>query len=301
MKRLIYNLGMMGAAGIIMIAANSAFGAGTMPNVMSDAGGAAVFPLIGMPSPDNASVLADNPTVPGMFIGNYIAAGVNGIGCRIRTDVIPSQCLLYFYNSANDREWSYSITVLSSDPTQWVTVTVPFEFEAGWVLWDSGATKAKFVEDLQAVDQIGVRVVRRGTEAQVTDVQDFMLLGGSSFALGSALYNFMLLNSLADSNGDDDRDGLSNWGEFLAMSDPNDENSGFLVRIERAPGVDGVILKWDHREGRRFAIWRASSLTSGFSRITPDGGEKLSTYPENVERVDEDGVQNYYYKVEILE
>ena len=302
MKRITDNLGLKGATAVLVVAVSAAFGAGTVPNIMSEAGGTAAFPkLTGVPSPDQAAVLADNPAMPGIFTGNYIAAGVLGVGVRIRTDVLPSECTLYFYSRVNDREWDYPINSLSSDSNEWVTVIVPFNLQAGWVMWDSGATEEKFIADLQSVDQIGVRVMRRGTTAQTTDVTDFMLLGGSSFASGSALYTFMFDNALNDSGADNDHDGLSNWGEFLAMSDPNDDNSGFVLRIEREPDTNGVILKWSHVPGRRFAIWRSSSLASGFTRITPMGAERVSTDPQNMERVDEDGVQNYYYKIEILE
>jgi len=290
-------VGMLVAGSVLVKAAAVA------PNVMSDGAVGVTFPTqSGLQLPDEAAVLADSPTAPGIFVGNYVAAGVKGVGLRIRADTVPSECALYFYNQVNNREWQYPLrNLLSTNATEWKTITVPFELDAGWYLWDSGATAEKFAADLQAVTTIGIRFMRKGGATQGYEVADFMLLAGSSFTKGSNLYDFMLVNALIDSNGDDDRDGLSNWGEFLVGSDPLDQSSGFLLNIERSK-IDGKVqLKWKHCEGCKFAIWRADSSGGGFKRLTPLGAEKMSTMPENCEQVEEDGTTSYFYKVEILE
>lgn len=280
--------------------AGAALGAEATPNVMADAASLTFAKQTGVPSPDEGAIIPNAVNVPGVFTGDYLATGVKGVALRIKTEgILPSSCIFYFYNRAHDREWQFPIRTLEPNSTEWQTVTVPFDFAAGWTLWDVGATPERFAEDLQAVDNIGVRLLRSGTAMQTYSLSDFMLLGGASLATANSLYDFMLAHGLKDSRKDDDKDGLNNWGEFLANSDPRDPNSAFALRIERTQTGEGVKLKWTHIPHRKFAIWRSSDLKN-FERITPYGAEKLSAEPENVERVDEPAAKQYFYKVEIM-
>lgn len=290
------------AAGILLMGVIFAMGATTSNLILDNTFELNFKAQTGMASPEKRSVLVTNPIPPAIFIGNYSAAGVNGIGFRIRVDVLPSECNLFISNRVNNSEWRFPLlNRLSADPTEWVTITVPFEYGTGWSWWNSGGTAAMFSNDLQVVEAIGIRVLRAGVAVQNYQIKDCMLFGGAKYATGCELYNFMLAKNLRDGSADNDKDGLSNWGEFLTGSDPLDRSSAFLLKIESSQ-VDGkVSVKWSHMPGRKFAIWRGNTSGGGFERLTPIGAEKASTEPENVEEVNEDDGQNYFYKIEVLE
>ena len=78
-----------------------ALGSGAVPNVMGNSG-TATFAVSGF-SYGEGVVAGDDSPLPGMFSGDYVAAGVQGIGFRVQTSgTAPSSCVLYLYNKANE-------------------------------------------------------------------------------------------------------------------------------------------------------------------------------------------------------
>lgn len=234
------------------------------------------------------------------FTGDYTGAGIRGVVFRCRASGVPSRCSLYFYSRVSNREWSHPFTsVVASNLNEWVTVSVPFETGAGWYLWSLGATPVMFADDLRSVDSIGVRVLRSGTGVQVVEVGSLMLTrGGGVESGGVPFYDFMVGNRLKDSGADDDHDGLSNWGEYLAGTDPTNSSSGFVLEIRRGQGVQGAFLEWPHIPGRRFVVWGCTGLSEGFRRLTPEGSEIESVEGGN-RFVTGSGAAGFY-RVEIL-
>jgi len=86
-----------------------------------------------------------------------------------------------------------------------------------------------------------------------------------------------------NANDDDDNDGLSNYGEFVAYTDPTNSASKFViglapievVPVEKpklmalslsaaAASVPGFKLRWQSVEGRTYAVYATSSLSEGW-------------------------------------
>jgi hypothetical protein len=63
---------------------------------------------------------------------------------------------------------------------------------------------------------------------------------------------------------DPDRDGVTNWGEFVAGTDPSDFRSQFRLFV---PGLDrgsaGMTIQWPSAADRRYVIEKASVLAPG--------------------------------------
>jgi hypothetical protein len=273
------------------------FGAGAVPDLMSGQSSVS-FAAQGLPFPEKQALQPNDAILPGMFIGDYTAAAIKGVGCVVQSvETPPSFCVLYFYSAVNNREWRHTVA-LDGAPAS-VVVTAPFEFDQ-WTLWDSGATPEMFAADLQTVDRIGVRFLRNGTGAQTYKGDKFMLLAGSSFDLARSLYEFMLAKGLLDANADNDSDGLSNWGEFVAGTDPTEANSTVALRIELVDTPKGVALKWTNNPECKYAVWRGT-VPGEFERVTPEG-EWLESGDSEIQvpaPAPEPGAGPYFYKVEI--
>lgn len=224
----------------------------------------------GLPAPEYQSVAPDGlgQTV---FVGNYKGAGVKAVGFRVMTSgKIPSSCVLYFTGTSG-RQWTYPVQNLSADPTAWTTVVAPLKYGDGWKMMDAGATPALFDADIQSVAGIGVRFLRSGVQTTSFKISGFALLGGSSVAVATELYNFMVANTINDLSGDADGDGLSNWGEFLAGTSVRDAASAFVLEIKLDPAPNGMSLRWNNSKRAKFAVWQSSSLGGTFTRATPSG------------------------------
>jgi hypothetical protein len=68
-------------------------------------------------------------------------------------------------------------------------------------------------------------------------------------------------------NDDPDGDGLTNWGEFVAGTDPTLANSSFRF-VDLRPDLDGSLwLLWSSVAGKTYSIQRAESLGSNFNLL----------------------------------
>lgn len=86
----------------------------------------------------------------------------------------------------------------------------------------------------------------------------------------------------SESTADPDGDGLSNYNEYLADSDPNDSTSGFSIEV--AGDDTSLSVTFDSSENRYYSLWRSADLTEdswvkmdGLSNILGTGGEYIFT------------------------
>lgn len=63
-----------------------------------------------------------------------------------------------------------------------------------------------------------------------------------------------------DPNGDDDGDGLSNWAEYRAGTDPTDPNSVFKFVHYFPHPAGGFQVEWSSAEGRFYRLERSTTL-----------------------------------------
>jgi M6 family metalloprotease-like protein len=98
---------------------------------------------------------------------------------------------------------------------------------------------------------------------------------------------------------DDDHDGVPNWEEALAGTDPKDPTSYLRVtRVEPGQGGAGIWLEWTSATNRTYRVVRTSSLTAGFTipvaidlPATPPRNSFLDADPGSGERA--------FYRIEL--
>lgn len=81
-----------------------------------------------------------------------------------------------------------------------------------------------------------------------------------------------------DYTADSDDDGVSNWGEFVAGTDPEEETEYFDV-ADTTKVSSGLRLDFDTKSGRRYYIWYSNNglINPSWSNATPSGIEGTGT------------------------
>jgi hypothetical protein len=68
-------------------------------------------------------------------------------------------------------------------------------------------------------------------------------------------------------NEDPDGDGVSNYNEFVAGTDPLDKNSLFKVILIQPAAPGGILIEWSSVAGKSYSIERSASLLTGFAPL----------------------------------
>lgn len=97
---------------------------------------------------------------------------------------------------------------------------------------------------------------------------------------------------------DFDGDGMCNAAEFIAGMDASSCCSVFAAREAKHAG-DGFVVSWDAVEGRRYGVYWAEDLTSGFEPVATNLHFPQNSYTDSVHSVDERGF--YYIDVQLAE
>jgi|GEM_PF-1770114 len=240
---------------------------------MSNPGGYldVLFPTIyGPPSPDDANIY----TVTNTYIGNYVAAGVTHVSFKFMAkNVEPSFVWFCWRSAVGGREWYRVLPTPSVN--EWTNYTVNIASSAGWIN-SAGGGAAEFQSDSASVSWIGVRIMRRASDIEHYLLDDFVLLG-------------------VDDGTDSDHDGMSDYAERRAGSDPDDPDSFFKARMEaNSSASSGIVLKWNSMTNRTYTVLRGEELPGSFN---PLSSGIPATIPENTYDDTTATGSVYFYKV----
>jgi len=211
----------------------------------------------------------------------------------------PSELALYLHSRYSDVVWQKQLA-LPPDVT-WESYDVAIDFSEGWQRGPQTSYE-KFQNDVLDIDWVGVFVVRSaGTEEMNYGIDDFRVRGwrltdivdDPEDANGNGIPDawedrYDLLG--ADPDGDADEDGMSNYAEWRAGTDPTNELSRFTISAEsrmQEPVDVGVAVQWDSIRYRRYSVWKSTNLFDSFTRhqqnvfCTPPENEYLDTTATN--------------------
>lgn len=65
---------------------------------------------------------------------------------------------------------------------------------------------------------------------------------------------------------DPDHDGMNNWQEYLAGTDPTNPQSRFAI-IKVSPGPTSSLVQWSSVQGKFYTVQRSADLLNGFSDV----------------------------------
>lgn len=87
---------------------------------------------------------------------------------------------------------------------------------------------------------------------------------------------------------DDDLDGMVNWKEYVAGTDPVSAGSILKVSSPVPLGPGQVVLNWPSVDGRIYAVDRTTNLTAGFGSIATNllGHSPINSYTDTVYEID---------------
>ncbi len=220
-------------------------------------------------------------------------------------DVIPSRVRLCLHSAGSGATWRRILEL--PDVGEMRVYTVPVEFADGW---SKGAysTEDSFLQDLRSVDWIDVEILRHAsTFSQSYAIDDFRIQG-VQFS-GDSDMDYMAdeweathglnTNDFNDAGLDADTDGMSNYAEFRAGTDPNIASSRFELKLEKDSGGTGHLfeLRWNSISNRWYTVQRATNLVDGFS-VLETGIE--SQPPMNIyQDATATNAPSYFYKIEV--
>ena len=226
-------------------------------------------------------------------------------------NIEPSRVRLYLHSRHSGETW---IKPLERPLVGgWNPYSVAADFADGWTIGPL-STLAKFRNDVLDVDWVGIYFARHGaTIPQTFGVDNFRLQGyiltdivdppddGNTNGIPDA---WELRHSLlgTDPTDDDDEDGMSNYAEWRAGTDPTNEFSRFFINAEsrHQQQVDrGVAVRWDSIRYRAYSVWKSTNLTEGFTR---EAANIFCTPPSNA-FIDAAATNHgpYFYRVTVEE
>ncbi len=257
----------------------------------------------------NASHLAQTaPTFVEDVVKVPVASGsyITDISFNLSAlDYRPSKVRLQFHSSESDNVWSLNVTL--PDAGYQVVVDASVAFAEGWFMRDG--SEAQFQIDRQTIDWIGVYIRRNGDPAEQNySIDDFLVQGlfyivdhdSDGIADSWEVAHGLNTNDVNDAALDRDGDGVSNYEEYRAGTNPEDDGSMFWAEIDKVlSGGETVAfeLRWDSATNRNYTVWRSSDLNGNFSKIV-EGIH--STPPENIYRYPaETNAPAYFYQIEV--
>ena len=220
-------------------------------------------------------------------------------------EIRPSFAQLVLHSAKQDHLWMLNLAVTNAG--QVVVIETDVDFEAGWFR-GIGDTEAMFLDDLRSVDWIGITLLKHASTMEQNYTLDDFRLQGVQFT-GDADMDYMAdaweaqhglsSNDYADAALDADKDGMSNYAEFRAGSDPQLLSSRFEAKVATIEGVTGipVELRWDSISNRWYTIRRSTDLTEGFEVLVT--GEEATPPTNTFQDVTATNAPAYFYRVEV--
>jgi len=220
-------------------------------------------------------------------------------------DIRPSRVRLSLHSAGSGVTWRRQLNVPQVGES--LTYSVPVKIAEGW---SRGAysTEDRFLQDLRSVDMIAVEVLRHSSTLSQKYALDDFRIQGVQFS-GDHDMDYMPdawetahgfnTNDFNDADLDADRDGMSNYAEFRAGTDPRLAGSQFKLRLSDKDSGIGIPfeLSWNSLSNRWYTIRRSTNLVEGFAVLQTgiESQPPANTYQD----LTATNAPAYFYKIEV--
>ena len=92
-------------------------------------------------------------------------------------------------------------------------------------------------------------------------------------------------------------DGVNNYGEFIAGTDPLDSSSALLIVNAAQNGTGQVVVKWSSSSHRTYNLERCTNIVTGIYQ--PVGHNLPATPPANTFTDTVTGVSTPFYRISV--
>jgi hypothetical protein len=100
-----------------------------------------------------------------------------------------------------------------------------------------------------------------------------------------------------DAAADSDSDEMLNWQEFVAGTDPVDDESYFDSTVPPQTDPNELVITWNSVSGKQYTVWRSSDILNGsFSAVASN---VVATPPNNTFTNTVSSLVTYYYRVQV--
>ena len=217
------------------------------------------------------------------FVGSY--GGASSVSFRFRCEqYLPAPydanagTGFYLCLSSKGHRWFYRL----NDPAgvgAWIRYNVPLSYSAGWYTFETVNTAESFAADLGDVEWIGVLMQQNGN------------LADQSFSVDE----FALATSAMDSDGD----GMPDFAEDRAGTDPYDPSS--VLRLNVTQSADGITIVWQSNPSVTYQVWRTEDLKAGYGDTPHAAGIPGRSDSATTEYTDSTVVGNgpFFYRVTV--
>lgn len=97
-------------------------------------------------------------------------------------------------------------------------------------------------------------------------------------------------STAAVASEDPDNDGLSNWQEYIAGTDPTSSFSTLLVEsLQVAPSGTGYVVKWNSVSGRTYGVYYAPDLNTDFTLLQDNIPATQNVYTDTLHNASSGG------------
>jgi PKD repeat protein len=198
-------------------------------------------------------------TVPsdGLAIGKFVVCDSFATAYNALTPAVPPPVASF---SAAPTTGLGPLTVVFTDTSTGSITNRLWSFGDGTATNTTGTTASH----VYVAGLYGVMLVASGPGGASTNYQADYIAVLTPFQSWQLAYFGSSTNSAAAPAADPDNDGMSNWAEFLAGTDPTDPNSVFRIASILPQGND-LLISWTMGAGRTNVLQQADGLGAGAS------------------------------------
>jgi len=208
--------------------------------------------------------------------GNYLAAGVQGVSLCLRsaTGSRPSEIILRMKSKVGQGSLGWDVKPLMAPDSAggWKVNSRMLARSDGWKSNPTGYdTDTWFTNSLTNVQMIGVHIAPSAgfTATETYSIDSFTLYGDGYSAWAANLvpvqrvFDYFKVSSLSDvpTQLDTDGDGLSDFLELIAGTDPTVKASVFAAEIVSV-SAGSVVLRWPSTAGGMYTLLESTDLSS---------------------------------------